>query len=358
MEEIEVWAIEGSQAVPIERAEMDLESSLEDTLVAHPDMLLPNLKLVGRQTPVGDGNLDLLGVDGEGKLAVFELKRGTLSRDAVSQVIDYASALEAMSESDLSGLISGNSGQDGIERIEDFVEWYREGFRGSLDSLRPLSMYLVGLGTDDTTRRMVDYLSEHGVDVSLLTFYGFAYSGKTLLAKQVQAAPVVPQHPSREERMRLLESLATDMGVADLMAAARNMFSSSWDKVTQGRYSSPPYPEPTKTGITYYLSKPSESGTYSYPAFSSIQLEKGKRAIKVRFYPRAIELCIEKFNQLDPEKIPFEKQPPRHAAPTDRVKEEILFPLHSLDDWEARKSKLSELTRATFEGWMDEEESQ
>ncbi len=355
MEEIELWAIEDSQIVPIERAKMDLESSLEDTLVAHPDMLLPNLKLVCRQTPVGGGKLDLLGVDDEGKLAVFELKRGPVPRDAVGQVIDYASALEAMSESELAALISEYSGRLGIEEIGNFAEWYSEGFRLSLDSLRPVSMYLVGLGTDDTTKRMVDYLTEHGVDISLLTFNGFAYSGKTLLAKQVQVAPVVPSHLSREERLRSLESLATEMGVADLMAAAKDMFSSSWDKVTQGRYSSLPNPEPTKTGITYYLPRLNDSGNSSSPAFSSIQLDEKERAVKVRFYPRAIDLCIERFAQLDPKKIPFEKQTPRNAATTDRVKQEILFPLYSLDEWEARKGKLGELTRATFEGWMEEE---
>ncbi len=359
VEEIEIWAIEDPQVVPVERTQMDLESSLEDTLVAHPEMLLPDLKLVGRQTPVGDGYLDLLGVDGEGRLAVFELKRGTLSRDAVSQVIDYGSALDQMNESELADLIADNSGQKGIEKIQDFSEWYREGFRASLELLRPLRMYLVGLGTDDTTKRMVDYLTEHGVDVSLLTFYGFSYAGNTLLAKQVQVAAKEEVAPgwSREELWRSLESLAVEIGVEDLMAAAKGMFLDSWDQVIQGRYS-PPHPEPRKTGITYYLSKPSESGAYSYPAFSSIELDKWQKVIKVRFYPRAIDLCKDSFDQLDQSVIPYETRTPRNAATTERVKEEYLFPLQSLEDWEERKGKLGELARAAFEAWMEEEQGQ
>ena len=51
------------------------------------------LTLVGRQTPTEGGPLDLLGVDGDGKLVVFELKRGTLLRDAVAQILDYASPI-------------------------------------------------------------------------------------------------------------------------------------------------------------------------------------------------------------------------------------------------------------------------
>jgi hypothetical protein len=359
VDEIEIWAIEGAQVVTIERTQIDLESNLEGWLVAHPSMLQPNLKLIGRQTPVGDGNLDLLGIDGEGRLVVFELKRGTLSRDAVAQVIDYGSALEAMSEIELAALIAESSGKFGIEKIEDFVEWYREGFGGSLDSLRPLRMYLVGLGTEDATRRMVDYLAEHGVDISLLTFYGFEFSGKTLLAKQVQVAARDEVSPgrSREELWRSLDSLARDLGVDDLVAAARQLFDASWDEVIQGKYSNP-YPEPRKTGITFYLNKPTEAGGYSSSAFSSIEIDKGQNSVKVRYYPWAIDLCKERFDQLDAQDMPYETRTPPNAQVTDRVKEEILFPFHSVSEWEARRDKLAELTRAVYAAYRVLWESQ
>lgn len=333
---------------------MDLESDLEDTLVAHPSMLLPNLKLVGRQTPIGGGSLDLLGVNDEGKLAVFELKRGTLSRDAVAQVIDYGSALNAMSESDLAGLISQNSGQHGLDKIEDFVEWYGEGFGGSLEALRPLRMYLVGLGTDDTTMRMVDFLSEHGVDISLLTFYGFKYAGKTLLAKQVQVAPKdeVSSGRSREELWRSLEGLARDLGVDSMMSAAREMFSSCWDEVIQGTYLAPRI-HPRGTGMTYYLFKPTKAGGSSKAAFSSIEVDKQPKSIKVRFCPWAIDLCKESFDQLDANEMPFETRPSLHAPETDRVKQEILFAFRSMNEWEAHKGKLAELTRAAYAGYRE-----
>ena len=70
--------------------EMTTELALEDLLVRNPEMLEPGLQLVGRQTPTETGWLDLLGVDRDGRLVVYELKRGTLARDAVTQVLDYA----------------------------------------------------------------------------------------------------------------------------------------------------------------------------------------------------------------------------------------------------------------------------
>ena len=154
------------------------------------------MTLVGRQTPTEGGPLDLLGVDSDGRLVVFELKRGTLSRDAVAQIIDYASYLDSLDLDALADRISERSGTRDIDKIENFQEWYNsEGF-GELESLKPLRMFLVGLGADDRTERMVRFLAQNsGMDISLLTFHAFDYDGKTILAKQVEVEAA--DEPSR-----------------------------------------------------------------------------------------------------------------------------------------------------------------
>ena len=189
MDEIKLWAVDGSNgAVPVAAvAGMESERLLEDTLVNNPDMLMPGLTLVGRQTPTGGGALDLLGIDDDGRLVVFELKRGTLSRDAVAQVIDYASYLESMPDGELASYISERSGLHGVAKIDDFEEWYDAKSEGQgLSGLKPVRMVLVGLGVDATTNRMAQFLASGGMDFSLLTFHGYAYDDKTLLARQVQ----------------------------------------------------------------------------------------------------------------------------------------------------------------------------
>ena len=101
-DEIRIWAIDGAskaveQVQPTEWKET--EGSLEDALVKNPDMLMPGLKLVGRQTPTESGYLDLLGVDEDGRLVVFELKRREAYHgDAIAQAIDYCSYLESLPE--------------------------------------------------------------------------------------------------------------------------------------------------------------------------------------------------------------------------------------------------------------------
>ena len=125
MEDIKLWELDGTQATPLgSNNQLESEQGLEDTLVQNPKLLMEDLTLVGRQTNTEGGPLDLLGVDQDGRLVVFELKRGKLSRDAVAQIIDYASDLDAMDLGALADHISENSGVGGIEEIEDFQEWY------------------------------------------------------------------------------------------------------------------------------------------------------------------------------------------------------------------------------------------
>ena len=65
-EDIRIWKIEDSSkaASPLEPANrMETEHALEELLVSSPGMLMPGLVLIGRQTPIDGGALDLLGVD-------------------------------------------------------------------------------------------------------------------------------------------------------------------------------------------------------------------------------------------------------------------------------------------------------
>ena len=234
MDEVKIWALDGdSKVTPLaSKDQTATESLLEETLVRNPDLLIPGLRLVGRQTPTDGGPLDLLGVDEDGRLVVFELKRGTLSRDAVAQIIDYASDLDAKNDVALAEHIAANSGMGGIDRIEDFEEWYGENTDGhSLDSLRPLRLFLIGLGADESTERMVRFLAKNtGMDISLLTFHGFAYDGKTLLARQVEVEPSPPprRRLNAEERRERLKKKIEDSGMSETFSAVERMFKTNW----------------------------------------------------------------------------------------------------------------------------------
>ena len=203
MKRIKLWNITSNdKAQPVAREipdvdQTDTESLLEEVLVHSPDLLGEDLRLVGRQTDTPGGPLDLLGVDADGNLVVFELKRGALTRDAVSQIIDYASFIAELDPLELSKHISEQSGKHGIEKIPDFLNWYQEQFAKNLSDLNKPRMVLVGLGVDDRARRMVSYLADSDIDISLITFHAFKENGNVLLAKQVEVETKIPTDQKR-----------------------------------------------------------------------------------------------------------------------------------------------------------------
>ncbi len=341
MDEVKIWALDGdSNVTPLaSKDQTDTESLLEDTVVRNPDLLIPGLRLVGRQTPTDGGPLDLLGVDEDGRLVVFELKRGTLSRDAVAQIIDYASDLDAKTNVALAEHIAANSGVGGIERIEDFEEWYGENTEGqSLDSLRPLRLFLIGLGADDRTERMVKFLATNtGMDISLLTFHGFAYNGKTLLARQVEveaAADSGPRPPRRyrstEERRELLKRNLKDSGMSETFSAVEGMFEANWPRFS------------TNPGV-WGLSIRFQSRTYA-----RIDLSEG--SVNIVFFPRAKALCLDEFRQ-PVEEIRYETWP-RNREPLKDPDTEIQFEF-TAEEWEQHKKRLCVLTTAVYEAWKN-----
>ena len=339
MDEVKIWSIEDTAKVEELKAkgQMDTEWSFEDTLVSNPGLLIPDLTLVGRQTPMEGGPLDLLGVDSDGRLAVFELKRGTLSRDAVAQVIDYASDLDRMELGALAEHISERSGEHGIAKIEDFEEWYGQEFGDQgLEALRPLRLFLVGLGSDDRTERMVDFLANNsGMDISLLTFHGFAYDAKTFLAKQVHVDGVsdIESRPakrrlSRAERRALLDRRIEESGVANVFGAVRGMFRENWPKSA------------TSPGV-YGLSIQLQRRSYA-------RIDVWKGGVGLSFFPRSKALCLNEFRE-PVEQIRYDTWP-KDREPLKDAATQIQFKLTAAE-WETHKETLASLTKAVYAAW-------
>ncbi len=366
MDEVKMWTIEGSQVSPVQSiGEMDSERQLEDILVKNSDeLLMPGLTLVGRQTQTEGGRLDLLGVDSDGKLVVFELKKGKVPEGAILQIIDYASYLEAM---DLDALIKHISDQSGAHGIDDFKKWYTEKFRvEDLESLRPLRMFLVGLGADDTTERMVNFLAKHGVDISLLTFYGFTYEGKTLLARHVHREDI---KPSSQEHRASLDSNVEKYGVSEQFSVAKKMFQENWRN---------PNERSNEYGLNFSLPNRSEKGRRTNIRSARLGLE-GRResrywaartrtsirsarlgleehVLVVCFFSHALRLCMDDF-KLPIQEIPFQTWPPDLE---DNAREDLNTALKEYDnleiqflldetEWETHKEKLDKLTHAVYD---------
>ena len=344
MEDIKLWELDGTQATPLgSNNQLESEQGLEDTLVENPDLLLEGLILVGRQTPTEGGPLDLIGVDQDGRLVVFELKRGTLSRDAVAQIIDYASDLDTMDLGALADHMAKRSGAYDIEKIEDFSEWYESRGFGDLESLKPLRLFLVGLGADDRTERMVRFLAQNsGMDISLLTFHGFDYGGKTILAKQVEveAADEPDRRPTRRRRTqaeldRDFDEQIANYGVRHLVDAVRSMFKENWPASMEriGAH-----------GLTIQLPQAHRMQYARIDAW-------GEETVGLVFFSHTKALCLDEFRE--PLSHITHYTWPKNREPLEDPETEIHFSVNPAE-WEEHKERLTALVQSIYVAWQNQ----
>lgn len=285
MEEIRLWALTKDESSGVKVQSVDplrnteTEEDLEDTLVAQPVLLEEGLHLVGRQVSTANGPLDLIGIDRNGRLVVFELKRGVLARDAVAQVIDYASDLDQMDRDDLAKHIESQSGRGGIPKIEDFDSWYNESFPENNDefALAP-RMILVGLGIDQRAVRMVRFLAKREVEIDVLTFHAFRQNGQVLIARQVEVASetgpkLVNKRGSlgREARWNELLVAADECQSRELLRKAREFVAEHLHSPRGG--------EPGKTGITFYKRDFAEEANGPGRAYVSLNLDPKRKGM-------------------------------------------------------------------------------
>lgn len=351
-DELQIWALDddGEVTAVETTGRTETENLLEEALVNNPEMLMPDLELVGRQTPIAGGYLDLLGVDREGRLVVFELKRGALTRDAVTQVIDYCSSLESMGDSELARHIEGRSGNLGIARIEDLGDWYSQRFNDQIEALRPIRMALVGLGADEHATRMVNYLREQGVSIALMTFYGYQHGGQTLLARHMEKRGIDPPPPpptgTFEESIETLRQHALTLGIERLwLDAYEELSPPSYHTIA---------PTLMYKGVTFYhqtkLYMDELDSAASVQGSHSVRMDTSGK-IRVTFFPVAIELCYDAFME-ERENIPFQFEPPPNAPTTERAQEQW-YCLLDADGWAEHKDALIRLVASVDEAWIE-----
>lgn len=261
MDEIKLWRISAeahgkSKAVPVQSTtQTSTEELLEDVLTGSPDLLMTGLHLIGRQSETPGGPLDLLGVDQDGRMVVFELKRGKLTRDAVAQAVDYASYLAGLEPEELCQHVNENSGRGGTEAIKDFAQWYQSQFQRPVADIGRPRIMLVGLGVDERAKRMVEFLAQCELDVSLITFHGFSQGNETILARQieVQSQSSVGQVKSTNlgNQAKLDKSLA-ELGI-------KENYESLATSMKQGLGDSA-YQWPNPVGYSFYLPEVAASG--------------------------------------------------------------------------------------------------
>lgn len=244
------------------------------------------------------GPLDLLGIDEDGYLVVFELKRGTLYRETVAQVLDYASYLAELTSELLADHISACSGMHGIEKIEDFEKWYESNFSQYPERYAESPrMVLVGLGVDDRTKRMVNYLADRDINISLIVFQAFEREGKTFLAKRVEVEDKstesgVQRKYTKSENQKNLNVLAEKVGVTNLLKSMVDFFRDGLKNSVYNQFV-------LRTGYSYGLREYTKGGDPTYRVYFGLYLDERKPgSVGIYFQKRAYDSASSSFEKL------------------------------------------------------------
>ena len=360
MDNFGIWEVDETTkaAHPLEKAaRADAEAMLEDIFVETPAMLMPGLKLVGRQLPTANGYLDLLGVDSEGRLVVFELKRGTLTRDAVAQALDYASWLDLLEDAELWKRIAENSGRRGIVEIKNFEEWFNKNDNwSSPESLRPVKVVLVGLGADESAQRMAGWLAGKGVEIDLLTFLGYRCGERLLLARRLESGDEAQKREKRDRAARAtVRENREEMDKRRTQALYEKLdeykMRDWWDSVFPVLARNFKCDPKAGLAITFHTGKKlTLPGGIVANATHKIEIA-GPGEVRIIFFPAVVDLCLDEFNSLE-EAVGFQQQTPINAPRTEKVAEQWSCRLNE-SRWREHKDSIAELVRLVDDRWRE-----
>ena len=348
MKKVRLWSVgedENGELAAHDVASVDntkTERMFERLLVRSPELLMEGLTLIGRQVMTDGGPLDLLGVDQDGRLVVFDLKRGSLTRQAVAQVLDYASDIGRMDPDGFAKLIEGTSGRGGVEKIEDFADWYSQRFsdlEGVLEE--PPRMVLVGLGTDPHTLRIVDFLAEAGIDISLLTFHAFEQDDCVFLARQVEshAPKPPPSGQTKAGNLRALQANAAECEVSDFIEEVAGFVEQK----------TPARKWPGKTQYAFGLMKQTDEGSAHDVVYVNVALNRHRKgSLDILFRPRAVRAAGEALSTFHNE----------FSELCSKGQDESLTVTVPKDRWANVRTDLEGVLQAMVRGWREKTSGQ
>jgi len=160
-------------------------------IVADPRVLSDEWMLIGRQEDTGfGGRIDLLAIAPDGSLVLIELKRERTPREVVAQALDYAGWVQKLQPDDIAVIYAR------FARGRSLNEDFRLRFRQDLDKEtlnQSHQIIVVASSLDDSTERIVSYLSDRDVPINVLCFQVFTYGTEQLFSRAWLLDPIHTQ---------------------------------------------------------------------------------------------------------------------------------------------------------------------
>jgi len=182
-----IWKV-GTSPEALTESSLAKEQTLEDMIVAAPRLLSEEWMLVGRQEDTGlGGRIDLLAIAPDGALVLIELKREKTPRDVIAQALDYASWVGKLRAEEVAKIYGRFAPGRSLE--SDFHQ--RFGLNLDEDMLNQShEIVIVASALDESSERIVNYLSERNISINILCFQVFSLRGEQLLSRSWLFNPV------------------------------------------------------------------------------------------------------------------------------------------------------------------------
>lgn len=216
-QKIRLWEVTAENTVSeVPSDDIPREKHLEDWLESNIALLDPDLLVIGRQVPTDSGYIDLLCIDAGGAVVVVELKRRQTTCEVTAQVLDYASWMKDADIIEIADDYLGSKGQ--LKRT--FEAKFGDELPEVLDEHRSL---VVAESVDDSTERIVRYLADWGVPISVATVQHFKDSaGRQMLAQVYLVETGISRAAPRRSLGDRRQALADDLGIRDVFAKVRS----------------------------------------------------------------------------------------------------------------------------------------
>ncbi len=167
---MKLWSIQSEILTPIKQIKLDNEDRLENWIEKDPSILgLDFLMIIGRQVQTDfDKRIDLLGINEEGDLTIIELKRDRTPREVVAQALDYASWVNKLSYNQVKQIAEKYLEKNFEQAFEDK---FGVPVPESINTTH--NIVIVASELDETTERIVNYLSTYNLNINCVYFQVF-----------------------------------------------------------------------------------------------------------------------------------------------------------------------------------------
>jgi hypothetical protein len=182
-----IWKV-ANPPEPLAVSSLLNERLLEEMIVAAPRLLSDEWMLIGRQEDTGfGGRIDLLAVPPDGSIVLIELKRDRTPREVMAQALDYASWVSRLGTDDIADIY------DRFAPGRSLADDFRQRFGQELDEdmvNQSHQIVVVAASLDDSTERIIIYLSERGIPINVLCFQVFTHGTEQLLSRSWLIDPI------------------------------------------------------------------------------------------------------------------------------------------------------------------------